>query len=265
VSAIADETVAVTSHRTPARPASEPNATRGRWAVPLLLGAMTGALVAGRFETALASVAVALAAALACGARWPVRRWFGAVVIGSLLAMVLNLFLTPGRAIPGLAIAGVQATYEGLAFGALLALRLIGAMTAIQGLRAAWPGERAADEMARLLAPLERIRVPVGEARLMTGLALRFVPLLGEEGKRIAALQALRAGGAARGLGARLDRLRAALVPTLVAAVERAERTAMALEARHYRLRPLRGAAYARRAVALGVALAAVALLWRGS
>src|SRR5439155_26598635 len=99
------------------------------------------------------------------------------------------------------------------------------------------------DERARLAAPLERLRVPVREARAMVGLSLRFAPLLVEEARRIARVQDVRAGAAPRGLGERITRRRAALIPALVAALERADHTALALEARHYRLRPVARAA----------------------
>jgi energy-coupling factor transporter transmembrane protein EcfT len=53
----------------------------------------------------------------------------------------------------------------------------------------------------------------------------------------------------------------------MVSALERAERVALALEARHYRLRPATGASFAPRAAwpwgIAGMALFAVALLWR--
>ena len=234
------------------------------WAPPLLIGAMFGALVAARFETALGCVGLALGTAYAAGARWPGRRWLLALAGGALVAVMLNLYLTPGRRLAALSFSGIEATFEGLGFGILLGLRMIGATAALQGLRAAWPGERAPDEMARMLSPLRRWGVPVGETRMMVGLATRFMPLLVEESGRISRLQELRAGSPARGLHQRLARLRAATIPTLVAAVERAERTAWALEARHYRVRETtpdtprqRGAWMAAAAVAL------LALLWR--
>ena len=137
----------------------------------------------------------------------------------------------------------------------------------LQGLKAAWPGERAADQLARWLAPLERVRVPVRDLRTVLGLALRFAPLIGGEARRIARVQDLRAGRPPRGAREWLERRRAAAVPTLVGSLERAERVALALEARGYRSRPLDLAPGPRHPTAwgvAGVALAGVALLWRG-
>ncbi|MEK7824065.1 MAG: energy-coupling factor transporter transmembrane component T, partial [Candidatus Eisenbacteria bacterium] len=193
---------------------------------PVLVGAMLGALVAGRLETAILCLVVAVLAARAAGAPAPGYRWLLMLAAGSTVAWALNLYLTPGRPLGGgwPVLAGRHATGEGLALGLLLTLRFAGACAALQGLRAAWPGERAADAAARWLAPLERLRVPVREARAMLGLALRFAPLLGAEAVRIARVQELRAGRPPRGAREWLQRRRAGTVPTLVGALERAER-----------------------------------------
>jgi energy-coupling factor transporter transmembrane protein EcfT len=207
---------------------------------PVLVGAMLGALIAGRFETALLCLVVAMGVARAAGAAPPPRRWVATLASGAAVAWALNLYLTPGAPLAGgwPVLAGRHATLEGMRMGLLLTLRFAGACVAVQGLRAAWPGERAADAAARGLAPLERLHVPVREARAILGLALRFMPLLGAEASRIARVQELRAGRPPRGLREWLERRRAATVPTMVGALERAERVALALEARHYRLRP---------------------------
>ena len=244
---------------------------------PVLVGALLGSLVAGRLETSLLCLGVALAAAAAAGAQPPPRRWFVTLATGAALGWGLNLYLTPGSPLAAWPVlAGRHATREGLSLGLLLTLRVAGACTALQGLRVAWPGERAADAAARFLRPLERLRVPVREARAMLGLALRFAPLLQAESRRIARVQDLRAGRPPRGPREWLQRRRAATVPFMVGALERAERVALALEARHYRLRPpgaavgwedagrpgqarTGGHAWA----LMGVSLAAVALLWR--
>jgi energy-coupling factor transporter transmembrane protein EcfT len=239
---------------------------------PLLLGSLLASMIAGGIGSGLLSLAVALVAAALAGASLPPRRWWGTMVTGIVIGWALNLYLTPGTPLVGWpAVAGRHASREGAGLGLLLTLRVAGALTALQGLRAAWPGERAADAIARLLGPLERLRLPVRESRAMLGLSLRFAPLLGGEARRIARIQDLRAGRPPRGAGEWLTRRRAATVPFLVGALERAERVALALDARHYRLRPVAAAVSvgtARRvatwtSASLGAALAGVALLWR--
>ena len=211
----------------------------GAWAGPVLVGAMLGALIAGRIETALLCLGVALGVAAAAGATWPARAWALTFASGLAVGWALNLYLTPGRVLAGPwpVLFGHAPTADGLVLGLLLALRMTGAIAALQGLRAVWPGEQAADVAARALAPLERVRVPVREARAMVGLALRFVPLLRAEARRIARVQDLRAGRPPRGAREWLQRRRAATLPLMVGSLERAERVALALEARHYRLR----------------------------
>lgn len=232
-----------------------------------LMGALCGSMVAGRLETGLFSLMVAVVLAAAVGATWPSRRWTIALVIGLALGWLLNLYLDPGVALAGWPkVLGRSSTREGAALGALLGLRLLGASAALQGLRAAWPAEQAADTLLGAVQPLRRLGVPLSEMRIILGLAVRFAPLLEREGRRIAAVQALRAGRPPRGLRERLERKRAAAVPTLVSALERADRVALALEARHYALRPASGGAPADRALAgklAGVAAFATALLWR--
>jgi len=245
------------------RRASSAPRDRGRFGL-LLLGAMVGAMLAGRFETALACVAASTLAAKAAQARAPSRAWIASLGFGAAVALLLNLYLTTGHPLGGPVLFGRPPSAEGLRFGMLLVLRMVGAMVALHGLRAAWPGERAADELLSLLRPLERLRVPVHEARMMMGLALRFAPLVADEGRRIARLQEHRAGRPPRGAREWLERRRAVVVPTLVSSFERAERVALALEARHYRARP--AAAQRRRWTGWGIAgllLAGTSLLWR--
>jgi energy-coupling factor transport system permease protein len=234
-------------------------------AAPLLLGALAGSLVAGRLVTAAGCGLVAIGAAAAAGARRPAGSALRLAGAGVAVAVVLNVFLVPGRPLPVLP----HASVAGLHLGALLALRLLGAAVALHGLAAAWPGERAADEVARLASPLEHLRVPVREARAVVGLALRFAPLLATESARIARLQDLRAGRPPRGWRERFSRRRAVVVPAMVNALERAERVSLALEARHYRLRSPRldagqpanrGSDWIWRLAGLGVALSSLVL-----
>jgi len=235
-----------------------------RNAAPLLIGALVAAVAAGRFEVLALSLGVALVAAHHARAAWPGRPWAQTLATSALIAIALNLYLVPGRALPLPAVLGTAATWEGLAQGAGFATRLVVAAVALHGLRFAWPGEQAADELADRARALERVGVPVRRLRAMLGLAIRFVPLVRDEAARIAAIQRLRAGRPPRGAWERLTRLRAVAIPTLVASLERAGQVGTALEARHYRLRePARMPRAAWPARVAGGSLAALGLLWR--
>jgi energy-coupling factor transport system permease protein len=230
---------------------------------PLLLGALAGSLIAGRFETALACVFIAASCAFGIRAGRPRARWTLMLVTSMAIALLANLYLVRGSALPLPRVFGLTPSIEGARFGALLGLRLLGASIAIHALATLWPGERAAEELLRPLRPLTRLGLPIDDSREVLGLALRFMPLLTQEARRIARVQALRAGRAPRGLAERLTRMRAALVPSLVAAIERAEQLALNLEARHHRARawPARRPAWGMSALGFGVFL--TALLWR--
>ncbi|HTK30555.1 MAG TPA: energy-coupling factor transporter transmembrane component T [Candidatus Saccharimonadaceae bacterium] len=245
---------------TPFAAASE---SRAAWG-PVLLGALVGAPLAGHWTGALACGVVAAFAAARAGAERPGGPWFRLLAGGTLASLALNAYLNSGTRMPGPVLFGRAPTWDGLVLGAWLALRVWGAAIALHGLRAAWPGERAADELGRLLRPLEALRVPIGEARAVLALALRFRPLLVGEAKRIGELQALRAGRPARGFRERWARRRAAAMPTLVGALERSEQVALALEARHFRVRPARRPPWRAWAGVTGGALALGAALWRG-
>jgi energy-coupling factor transporter transmembrane protein EcfT len=233
---------------------------------PLLLGTLAGSLVAGRLVSAAGCLLLAGGCAGLAGARWPRASALRLVGFGVAVAVVLNTLLVPGRPLGPIP----HASVEGLRLGALLGLRLAGAAAAVHGLAAAWPGERAADELARLLGPLEHLRIPVCEARAVIGLALRFAPLLASEGARISRVQGLRAGRPPRGWRERFTRRRAVVIPVMVNALERAERVSLALEARHHRLRTValpaaRADLGGRWAWGLaGLAVAVTSLAWRG-
>ena len=229
---------------------------------PVLLGTLIASLVAGRLETALGCVALASLTAAWAGAGWIRPRDAVMLGMGAATAIVLNVFLVRGA--PLFALPGAWAgSREGLAAGSLFALRLAGAGLSLHGLRSAWPGERAADELAGRAGFLERVHVPVRTARAVVGLALRFAPLVAAEARRISALQEHRAGGVPRGRGQWVIRCRALVVPLMICTLERAERVALGMEARHYRVRPVARVprSFAAEAVALGVV--AVSIFWR--
>lgn len=91
------------------------------------------------------------------------------------------------------------------------------------------------DGLTRLMRPLEKIRIPVGEIAMILTIALRFIPTTAEEAEKIIVAQIAR--------GARFDqrwplaRARAyipVLIPLFVGLFKRAEELAVAMEARCY-------------------------------
>ncbi len=82
-----------------------------------------------------------------------------------------------------------------------------------------------------LLRPWQRFGFPAHELALSLLIALRFVPLLAREAERIAKAQASRGGDPRAG---RMLHLLSLIVPLFIAALRRAERLALAMEARCY-------------------------------
>lgn len=91
------------------------------------------------------------------------------------------------------------------------------------------------DGLTRLMRPLEKVRIPVGEIAMILTIALRFIPTTAEEAEKIVVAQIAR--------GARFDqrwplaRARAyvpVLIPLFVGLFKRSEELAVAMEARCY-------------------------------
>lgn len=130
----------------------------------------------------------------------------------------------------------VEVREGGVRLAVFLALRIL-LLVAAAGLLTATTAPLAlADGVEDLLSPLKKIRFPAHEVAMMTSIALRFIPTLGEEAKRITTAQAAR--GADFSEGGLLKRARAMLpilVPLTVGAFRRADELAEAMESRGYK------------------------------
>lgn len=91
------------------------------------------------------------------------------------------------------------------------------------------------DALERLLAPLKKIHVPVHEFSMMMTIALRFIPTLIDETKKI--INAQTARGADFSSGSLISRAKALipiLIPLFVSSFRRADELATAMECRCY-------------------------------
>ncbi|MEW5993386.1 MAG: energy-coupling factor transporter transmembrane component T [Candidatus Zixiibacteriota bacterium] len=91
-----------------------------------------------------------------------------------------------------------------------------------------------ADTFARLLHPLRRIRVPVHDLAIILFLAIRFIPVLYEEFTTIRNAQMARGVRFTGSLVSRLRKSLAIIMPVFVAALQRADELALAIQARGY-------------------------------
>lgn len=91
------------------------------------------------------------------------------------------------------------------------------------------------EAMRSFLSPLRRFRVPVDDLATVFSLALRFVPVLGEELSRIHGAQWSRGASFDEGgIKGRLSAWSCALIPLFVGLFRRADRLATAMESRCY-------------------------------
>lgn len=164
-----------------------------------------------------------------------------ALLAVALLAAALWQRVSPARLVrdglPVYVIAAFLLVYQGVAnewgAGVLVAARVVllawGSLVLVLS---STPTELS-DALARLLAPLARVGLPVRDVTCALSLALRFMPLLAEELAAVRAAQASR--GASFDAGSPWARLAAygnLMVPVLVGLFRRADRLAAAMDAR---------------------------------
>jgi energy-coupling factor transport system permease protein len=126
-------------------------------------------------------------------------------------------------------------TREGLSVGAIFAWR-VGLMVSVATvLTATTSPVDLGDGIERLLAPLERVGVPVHELAMVSVIALRFVPTLLDEAGRIIKAQIGRGASFEGGMVARAKSAIPILVPLFASAFRRADDLALAMDARCYR------------------------------
>ena len=102
----------------------------------------------------------------------------------------VHLFMTPGAEL--FRVGPFAATWEGLARGAYIGLRLVLLILLSTLLTLTTSPLRLTDGLEALLSPLRRIHVPVHELSMMMTIALRFVPTLIEETDKIMKAQQAR-------------------------------------------------------------------------
>jgi len=125
---------------------------------------------------------------------------------------------------------------RGLEAGAVRNVRLAAFVMLLAFVVRTTPPMQLAEALERLLAPLQRVKVPVHELTMLFAIALRFLPLLAAEVVTLRNAQLARGAGLHRGsLLRRLRALMPLLLPVFVRTFVRAEELAAALEVRGYR------------------------------
>lgn len=151
------------------------------------------------------------------------------------ITFLYHIVFTDRDSEPLFDVLGFKVTTGGLSKGAFYSLRLFlfVAMSFLVTLTTS-PSELA-EALTKLLRPLEKIGVPVGQLGLILFVAIRFIPVLYEEFMTIYNAQVIRGVDFSGGIVKRLRTSSTIIIPVLVAAINRADDLALAMEARGYK------------------------------
>lgn len=161
-------------------------------------------------------------------------RGMKAILFLLIIAVVFNLFLTPGE--PVFSVWKIQITREGIYLAAFMAIRLVFLIMGSSVMTLTTTPNQLTDGLEKLLNPLKKVKVPVHEISMMMSIALRFIPILLEETDKIMKAQIARGADFESGnLIKKAKSLVPLLVPLFISAFRRANDLAIAMEARCYR------------------------------
>ena len=152
-----------------------------------------------------------------------------------LFTCVLNLFFVTGQGEPLVQVWVLHIYAEGVRYAILMAVRVITLIAGTSLLTYTTSPIVLTDAIERLLAPFNKIHMPVHELAMMMTIALRFIPTLVEETDKI--MNAQKARGAMLDSGTLKERMHAMipiLIPLFISAFRRADELAMAMECRCY-------------------------------
>ena len=150
-----------------------------------------------------------------------------------LITVLFNLFLMPGEVLWSAGF--LKITREGVVQAVKIGIRLIYLVIGSSIMTLTTTPNQLTDGMEKILAPLNKIKVPVHEISMMMSIALRFIPILLEETYKIMKAQIARGADFESGnIIQRAKSMVPLLVPLFISAFRRADDLAMAMEARCY-------------------------------
>lgn len=202
------------------------------WAVAIM------ALVAFTLDPLVYGILTVYLATLTIIARVPFSRLMFVVKTFLLLfaiTLALHILFTEPSGRIYTRIWGVAISSHGLQNGLLYSYRIFLFLLVASLLNMATSPIDMTDGLLRLIRPLRKLHVPVGEIAMMIFVALRFVPILSEEARTIRAAQLSRGLRPARGPIGRIRSTVPLILPLFAGAVRRADHLAIAIESRGYR------------------------------
>jgi len=180
---------------------------------------------------ALLAAGCIAAAHLPLAAVW---RGLRVILIFCLFTLVFNVFFYPGD--PLVEWGFITITGQGISYGFAMSLRLILLVLFGSLLTLTTKPTALTDAIEGLMAPLRLFGVHTQDIAMMIGIAIRFIPTVMEEFRRIVLAQRARGAGVSQGnIFRRAKAFIPMLVPLFVASFRRAEELASAMDAKCYR------------------------------
>lgn len=151
-----------------------------------------------------------------------------------LLTFIVHLVYSYGRVLVSIPLIGLDITYTGLEKGFFYTSRIALLIIIAGVLTATTTPIELTDAIAKLAAPLRRLKIPVQEMAMMMAIALRFIPILLEEADRIKKAQLSRGAKFEGNIIQKIKSVIPLVLPLFVSAFKKADDLAVAMESRCY-------------------------------
>jgi len=152
-----------------------------------------------------------------------------------ILTFALHLLFTPASEKITVLVIGLQVSRAGVENGFFYSLRIALLLAYSYWFMAVTSPLEIADGMERTLRPLKKIGFPAHETAMILSIALRFVPTLLDEARRVRDAQICRGARFDGNILQKAQSFSSMLIPLFASAIRRADHLALALEARGYR------------------------------
>lgn len=152
-----------------------------------------------------------------------------------ILTFALHILFTPASEKLTLPLTSWEISLAGVENGLFYSGRIVLLLAYSYWFMAVTSPLEIADGLERTLRPLKKIGFPAHETSMILSIALRFVPVLMDEARRIRDAQICRGARFDGNILQKAKSLSAMLIPLFASALRRADNLALALEARGYR------------------------------
>jgi len=162
-------------------------------------------------------------------------RNFQPILILVLITALYHLIFTGRDAELLLDLFGWRITVEGAQMAAFYSMRLVLFVSIAFLITLTNSPSELAEAFSLLLRPLLKLCVPVHELSMILFIAIRFIPILYEEFTAVKHAQMVRGVDFTGSLFSRMKKTTFIIIPVFVAAIQRADEIARAMQARGYR------------------------------